>query len=44
MHGKLPRFIPHRVDDDKSNWLSGRASIPRAAAELQAQQSGADMA
>jgi hypothetical protein len=41
---EIPQFIPHRVDYDKSGWLSGRDSIPRAAAELQAQQFGADRA
>ena len=32
------------TDYDKSDWLSGRDLIPRAAAELQAQQFGADRA
>jgi len=41
---EIPRLVPHRVDYDKSDWLSGRASIPLAPAELQAQQFGADRA
>jgi hypothetical protein len=40
----IPQFIPHRVDYDTSDWLSGRDSIPRAAAELQAQQFRAERA
>ena len=41
---EILRFISHRVDYDRSDWLSGRDSIPRAAAELQAHQFGADTA